>query len=192
MSGNLFTLYLAGALYHLRAFMSYLRLNPPFVENLLPLEWDDADFTDEDKKNFESMLPICKETLENNEVDDKGEPLRGREPWRLSNSLSSKLCSNEDIKRRSILANLAFQNYKKVWEQGKRIPLKTRLKIYEAQVVSVLMYNCSCWAASKQLLIKLDICHRKHLRQIIGMTYPNIIKNDTLKYTSDYIFKSSI
>ena len=42
------------------------------------------------------------------------------------------------------------------------------------------MYNCSCWAASKQLLNKLDICHRKHLRQIIRMTYPNIIKNDTL------------
>ena len=203
LSGNLFTLYLAGALYHLRAFMSYLRPNPPFAENLLPLEWeyaDDADFTDEDKKNLESMLPICKEILEEwnlfvnesktefthiylaekNEVDDKGEPLRGREPWRSSISLGSKLCSNEDIKRRSILANLAFQNYKKVWEQGKRIPLKTRLKIYEAQVVSVLMYNCSCWAASKQLLNKLDICHRKHLRQIIRMTYPNIIKNDTL------------
>ena len=67
LSGNLFTLYLAGALYHLRAFMSYLRPNPPFAENLLPLEWeyaDDADFTDEDKKNLESMLPICKEILE--------------------------------------------------------------------------------------------------------------------------------
>ncbi|XP_063688162.1 uncharacterized protein LOC134821349 [Bolinopsis microptera] len=162
LSGNLFTLYLAGALYHLRAFMSYLRPNPPFAENLLPLEWeyaDDADFTDEDKKNLESMLPICKEILEEwnlfvnesntefthiylaekNEVDDKGEPLRGREPWRSSISLGSKLCSNEDIKRRCILANLAFQTYKKVWEQGKRIPLKTRLKIYEAQVVSVLM-----------------------------------------------------
>ena len=174
LSGKLFTLYLAGALYHLRAFMSYLRPNPAFAENLLPLEWeyaDDADFTDEDKKNLESMLPICKEILEEwnlfvnesktefthiylaekNEVDDKGEPLRGREPWRSSISLGSKLCSNEDIfiKKGSILENLAFQNYKKVWEQGKRIPLKTRLKIYEAQVVSVLMYNCSCWAASR-------------------------------------------
>ena len=72
------------------------RPNPPFAENLLPLEWeyaDDADFTDEDKKNLESMLPICKEILleewnlfvnesktefthiylaEKNEVDDKG------------------------------------------------------------------------------------------------------------------------
>ncbi|XP_063679797.1 uncharacterized protein LOC134815179 [Bolinopsis microptera] len=118
LSGNLFTLYLAGALYHLRAFMSYLRPNPPFAENLLPLEWeyaDDADFTDEDKKNLESMLPICNileewnlfvnesktefthiYLAEKNEVDDKGEPLRGREPWRSSISLGSKLCSNED------------------------------------------------------------------------------------------------
>ena len=99
LSGNLFTLYLAGALYHLLAFMSYLRPNPPFAENLLHFEWeyaDDADFTDEDKKNLESMLPICKEILEEwnlfvnelktefthiylaekNEADDKGEPFR--------------------------------------------------------------------------------------------------------------------
>ena len=101
------------------------------MRKTVPLEWefaDDADFTDEDKKNLESMLPICKEILEEwnlfvnesktefthiylaekNEVDDKGEPLRGREPWRSSISLGSKLCSNEDIKRRSILANLCF------------------------------------------------------------------------------------
>ena len=40
LSGNLFTLYLADALYHLRAFLSYLRPYPPFAENLLPLEWE--------------------------------------------------------------------------------------------------------------------------------------------------------
>ena len=116
LSGKLFTLYLAGALYHLRAFMSYLRPNPAFAENLLPLEWeytDDADFTDEDKKNLESMLSFTNMQgdiggvesktafthiylAEKNQVDDKGEPLRGSEPWRSSISLGSKLCGNED------------------------------------------------------------------------------------------------
>ena len=203
MSGNLFTLYLAAALYHLRAVTSYKRPNPPIAANLLPLEWeceDDVDFTDEEKSNLESLLPICKDILEEwnlfvnesktefthfylgekNEVDDKGEPLREREPWRSSISLGFKLCSNEDVKRRCVLANVAFQNYKKVWEQGKRIPLKTRLKIYKAQIVSILMYNCNSWAASKQLLHKPDVCHRNHLRSIIGITYPNIIRNETL------------
>lgn len=210
LSGNLFTLYLAAALYHLRAVMSFLRPNPPIAENLLPLEWeyaDDVDFVDEEKSNLEYMLPICKEILEEwnlfvnesktefthfyladkNEVDDKGEPLRGREPWRSSISLGSKLCSSEDVNRRCVLANSAFQNYNKVWEQGKRIPLKTRLKIYEAQVVSILMYNCNSWAASKQLLHNLDVCHRNHLRRIINMTYPNIIRNKTLYKRCDTV-----
>ena len=132
-------------------------------------------FVNESKTEFTHFYLADK-----NEVDNKGEPLRGREPWRSSISLGSKLCSNEDVKRRCILANAAFQNYKKVWEQGRRIPLKTRLKIYQAQVVSILMYNCNSWAASKQLLYKLDVCHRNHLRKIIGMTYPNIIRNETL------------
>lgn len=204
LSGNLFTLYLAGALYHVRAFMSTERPNPPIADNLLPLEWeyaDDVDFADEDKDILEAILPICKKILGEwnlfvnesktefthfylagkNELDDKGEPIKDREPWRNSVSFGSRLCSKEDIKRRCILGNAAFQSYKKVWEQGTRISLETRLKIYEAQVVSVIMYNCNSWAAPKNILEKLDVCHRKHLRHIIGMTYPHgIIKNETL------------
>ena len=41
------------------------------------------------------------------------------------------------------------------------------------------MYNCNSWAAAKQLLHKFDVCHRNHLRSIIGMTYPDIIRNET-------------
>ncbi|KAL5247665.1 hypothetical protein ACHWQZ_G019525 [Mnemiopsis leidyi] len=190
--------------------LAFCCCNVDSKENLLPLEWeyaDDVDFVDEEKSNLEYMLPICKEILEEwnlfvnesktefthfyladkNEVDDKGEPLRGREPWRSSISLGSKLCSSEDVNRRCVLANSAFQNYNKVWEQGNRIPLKTRLKIYEAQVVSILMYNCNSWAASKQLLHNLDVCHRNHLRRIINMTYPNIIRNKTLYKRCDTV-----
>ena len=204
LSGNLFTLYLAGSLYHLRAVVSTLRPNPPIADSLLPLEWeyaDDVDFVDEDKEILEQILPICKEILaewnlfvnesktefthfylaDKNEFDDKGEPVKNREPWRKTVSLGSKLCSKEDIKHRCILGNSAFQKYKKVWEQGTRISLETRLNIYEATVVSVIMYNCNSWAAPKDVLSKLDVCHRKHLRQIIGMTYPHgIISNKAL------------
>ena len=204
LSGNLFTLYLAGALYYLRAVVSSLRPNPPIAASLLPLEWeyaDDVDFTDEDKETLEQILPICKEILaewnlfvneskpefthfylaDKSELDAKGEPVKNNEPWRKSVSLGSRLCSKEDIKHRCILGNSAFQKYKKVWEKGTRISLQTRLKIYEAQVISVMMYNCNSWAAPKNILSKLDVCHRKHLRQIIGMTWPTgIISNKAL------------
>ena len=50
-----------------RAVTSTTRPNPPIQENLLPVEWeyaDDVDFIDESEENLQSMLPICREILE--------------------------------------------------------------------------------------------------------------------------------
>ena len=113
------------------------------------------------------------------DVDEKGEPLKHTEEWRKSKSLGSKLCSKTDILLHCNLGNLAFQNFKKIWMQGPKINLKTKLKIYEAQVTSVMLYNCNSWAATQKELHKLDVTQRKHLRHIIGMQWPkSVISND--------------
>ena len=88
------------------------------------------------------------------------------------------LCSKEDISRRISLGYAAFNKYKKAWSN--KIPLSKRLILYEALVVSVLMYNSSCWAAPKSVLEKLDVVHRRHLRSILNYRYPNIISNKNL------------
>ena len=72
------------------------------------------------------------------------------------------LCSKADIQRRISLGYAAFNKYRKAWNT--KIPLKKRLILYEALVVSVLMYNSSCWEASKAALEKLDSFHRHHLK----------------------------
>ena len=54
------------------------------------------------------------------------------------------------------------------------------MKVYEAQVVSVIMYNASCWAATSVVLSKLYVCHRKHLRAILNVRWPSIMSNKTL------------
>ena len=43
--------------------------------------------------------------------------------------------------------------------------------VYEAQVTSVIMYNCNSWAPTKASMYELDVCQRKHLRQIIKMQW---------------------
>ena len=88
------------------------------------------------------------------------------------------LCSKEDISRRISLGYAAFNKYKKAWTN--KIPLTKRLLLYEALVVSVMMYNSSCWAAPKSVLEKLDVTHRRHLRSILNYRYPNIITNKNL------------
>ena len=88
------------------------------------------------------------------------------------------LCSKEDISRRISLGYAAFNKYKKAWNHG--IPLSKRLILYEALVVSVLMYNSSCWAAPMSALDKLDKAHQRHLRSILNYKYPHFISNDNL------------
>ena len=84
----------------------------------------------------------------------------------------------EDITRRISLGYAAFNKYKKAWNN--KTPLEKRLLLYEALVVSVMMYNSSCWAAPKSVLEKLDVVHRRHLRSILNYRYPNIISNVNL------------
>ena len=112
------------------------------------------------------------------EKDDTGKLIAGSEAWRKSITLGSMLCSRADIQRRISLGYAAFNKYTKAW--SKKIPLNKRLVLYEALVVSILMYNSSCWAAPNTVLEKLDVVHRRHLRKILNYKYPGIISNKNL------------
>ena len=85
-----------------------------------------------------------------------------------------------DIERRCISGNIAFNDYKNVWLQGKQISTCKLIQVYEAMVVSVIMYNCSSWAVPNEMLRKLDVCHRTHLRQILKIKWPTTITNEKL------------
>ena len=93
------------------------------------------------------------------------------------------LCSKADIQRRISLGYAAFNKYRKAWNN--KISLKKRLLLYEALVVSVLMYNSSWWAAPKASLDKLDVVHRRHLRTILNYKYPSVISNVNLYIRCD-------
>ena len=63
---------------------------------------------------------------------------------------------------------------------GSKISLDRKLRLYEAQVVSVIMYNANSWSPTKAALHKLDVTHRRHLHMILNIRYPGQIRNDTL------------
>ena len=202
LSGTMFTLTLAGALNHLRAVVC-ARPNPPFSSALMPLEseyGDDVDFMDTDLSVLEALLPTAKRVLEEwylfmnegkteqlhmhlakrSDVDSDGNSLVDNEEWRSSKLLGSLLCSVKDINRRIVLGNIAFNNFKNVWMKGRKISLSRRLNVYDAQVVSIILYNSGCWAAPEHVMNKLDTCHRKHLRSMLNIRWPNRISNEKL------------
>ena len=185
LSGTLFTLSLAGSLYHVRSVVVE-RPNPPISDTGMPVEWeysDDVDFLDEHLQPLQELLPKCRDVLSEwnlhvnesktefvhfylagrGDLDDDGSPLIDNEAWRMCKSLGSLLCSTADIKRRINLAHSAFNTFSKLWLRGRRIPLQRKLQVYDAQVVSVLLYNCSSWSAPQNVMAKLDTCQRKHL-----------------------------
>ena len=203
LSGCLFTLVLAGALNELRwtITISLDRPIPPITIAGLPLDTeyaDDVDFNDEEEDNLRAILPQATAILKKwnlfvnedktdfthvylartGEVDSDGNLLSGNEAWRKSITLGSVLCSKADIQRRINLGYAAFNNYKKAWSD--KLPLNKRLILYNALVVSVLMYNSSCWAVPKIFLEKLDVVHRRHLRTILNIEYPGVISNINL------------
>ena len=195
LSGKLFTLVLAGALHHLRAVSG--RPNPPVSVLGVPTEWEysyDCDFADEDIETLKAFLPQVKDVLlewnlyvneskteftnvylaKQSDRDSKDQPLANNEPWRTSKTLGSLLCTEKDIVRRRILAEAAFKKFQKVWATGKKISLDRKLRLYDAQVVSVLLYNSNSWSPTKVTLNKIDALHRRHLRKILNINgWPN-------------------
>ena len=209
LSGKLFTLVLAGALHHLRAIVSIITHpipNPPISDQGIPLESeyaDDVDFLNEDNECLETLLPIAKCTFKEWDLfineekteythvflaskgqkmpDNDDKLLAGNESWCSSKILGSLLCTETDIAARCISGNIAFNNFKNVWCTNRKISLHKKLRVYEAQVVSVILYNCCSWSPTKKALEKLDICHRKHLRNILNIKWPQgVISNKNL------------
>ena len=57
---------------------------------------------------------------------ENGKPLRGNEEWCDSKLLGSLLESRDDVMRRIMLGDLAFQKFMKVWSQS-QLPLQKKL-----------------------------------------------------------------
>ena len=69
-------------------------------------------------------------------------------------TLGSLLCTEKDIQRRRILADMDFEKFEKVWLNGKKISLERKLRLYDAQVTSVLLNNSIAEVLRKQKWIK--------------------------------------
>ena len=147
---------------------------------------DDVDFLCPDMQELASMFDIIERVLKewNLSVNqEKTEYVKfdksNHETWKFHKVLGSLIDSSKDIENRIILANIAFAKFKKLWMDS-NILLERKLNIYEAQVISILLYNSSSWAAPKSMLDKVETCHRRHLRTILNIKYPKVISNESL------------
>ena len=105
---------------------------------------------------------------------------RGEERWRSTRLLGSLYGVTEDLKRRRQQAAAAFNTLVNLWMRRQVISEATRLRLFDAFVLSILTYNCGVWVLSSRDATAMDAFHRKQLRRLLGISYPEIISNTDL------------
>ena len=83
-----------------------------------------------------------------------------------------------------LLESLLREFAETLW-RSRRVGERKRLQIYNSLVLPVLTYNMSTWALTQKETQELEAFHRRQLRSVIGISYPQIISNEDLHKRTD-------
>ena len=92
--------------------------------------------------------------------------------------------SAKDATARIRKASQTFAMLKPIWK-SKQLRLETKLRLYNSNVLSVLLYGSGCWKLTAKLAHKLETFQNKCLRKILGVFWPNTITNEELHRKTD-------
>jgi exonuclease III len=101
----------------------------------------------------------------------------------LGNQVSGEL----ECKARIQSANAAFNSMQRVWLRRLPISTETKMKLYNSCVKSRLLYNAGVSTYTRVELDKIDAAHRRHLRRLLGIFYPERIGNEDLYMTTESV-----
>lgn len=64
--------------------------------------------------------------------------------------------------------------------RNKQLSRKTKLRFFQSNIISILLYGCETWSSTKTATRKLQIFVNRCLRTIIGIRWPLVISNEEL------------
>ena len=92
--------------------------------------------------------------------------------------LGSKITTDGDstkyVMARIIKAGQTFAMLKPIWK-SKQLRLEAKLRLYNSNVLSVLIYGSESWKLSAKLAHKLETFQNRCLRKILRVFWPNTI-----------------
>ncbi|OQR95072.1 hypothetical protein ACHHYP_00485, partial [Achlya hypogyna] len=100
--------------------------------------------------------------------------------WHTTKKLGSLLDDAADLRARKQLGTAAFNSMWKIWMRRGLTSEGNRTRLYKCYVLPVLLYNCGTWALTPTSLASLDSFHRRQLRRLLGVFYPNTITDVAL------------
>ena len=87
---------------------------------------------------------------------------------------------SEDVSRREQLAAAAFRSLWSLWSRRSTVGEELRLRLYNAFVLPVLVYNAGTWGLTAAAEGGLDAFHRGQLCSLIGFVWPQKIATTAL------------
>ncbi|GAA6108003.1 uncharacterized protein LOC118430043 [Tachysurus ichikawai] len=96
----------------------------------------------------------------------------------LTSSTASLLHHKLEITRRRAVAVSALQS---LWKPLQTISRKTKLRIYNSTVLSILLYGSETWPLNKTLAARLDGFDSRSLRTIENIRWPQRVSNQMLR-----------
>jgi hypothetical protein len=176
-------------IFYLEAALRVYRDRVP-VPSLLHLDLsyaDDKDFVALEAQHLEdakTTMPAALQSFNLTENASKREEyLISKTTFKeLSNKkLGSKISDKHDLKYRICQAAAAFSKFWKIWGgKSKWITLETKLRMYNSFIKPILTYNIAALAVTTNQAFALDSTHRRHLRHMLRIYYPNTITNKQL------------
>ena len=97
----------------------------------------------------------------------------------LGSIVSASGGTDEDVKARIGKARHAFITLRPVWKSTS-LSLKNKLRIFNSNVKSVLLYGSETWRVTKSISNKIQVFINSCLRQLLGIRWPDRITNEEL------------
>ena len=87
--------------------------------------------------------------------------------------------TEEDVEARCRKAQVAFSILRPIWRSN-FISLRTKIRIFNSNVKSVLLYGSETWRLTKKIITQLQTFTNRRLRYILGVWWPKKIWNEEL------------
>ena len=97
----------------------------------------------------------------------------------LGSNISAENSVPKDISAIINKARNSYCNLCNIWKSN-IYSLKTKLRLFNSNVLSVLRYGCQSWRASKDDMNNIDVFQTKCLRRTCNIFWPNKISNEDL------------
>ncbi len=105
-------------------------------------------------------------TISRNSADD----------WKTCKYVGSLPDTESDFLRRKRLASASYQQHKTKLESSK-ISLDVRIRLFNAYISSIFLYNTEMWSLNITLEKRIDRYHRNLLRKILKIKWPYTLSN---------------